>query len=96
MSDQPIIIEENTTTNPKQLHHENTDIFFYELLDQVEEYDSLASKIRKQHQEATLSLASVKFVDPFSLFPSAHRCLPAFWTIGEDGQLQHGYVPFTQ
>jgi hypothetical protein len=96
MSDQPIIIEDTPNTHPKPMHQSNNDIFFYELLDEVEEYDSLATKIRKLHQEATLNLASVKFVDPFSLFSSAHRCMPAFLTIGKDGQLQHGYVPFTQ
>lgn len=43
-----------------------------------------------------LQFARIKFNNSYALPTSSHRCVPAFLTLNENGELEEGYVPFTE
>ena len=43
-----------------------------------------------------LQFARIKFNNPYALPASSHRCIPAFLTLSQKGQLEEGYVSFTE
>jgi len=43
-----------------------------------------------------ISLASLKFSNANNITINAHKCLPAFLTVDQLGQLKEGYIPFTK
>lgn len=43
-----------------------------------------------------LQFARIKFSNPYALPASSHRCIPAFLTLSQKGDLEEGYVPFTE
>jgi hypothetical protein len=96
MNDQPIIIEEPCNGHPSERKKANQDqLRFFELLDEVENYDSIATCIRQKYREAMLGVAAVRFNSPHSINLSAQKCLPAFLKISPEGKLVYEYSSFS-
>lgn len=92
MNDQPIIIEEPCNGRPLEPKKDYQGQHrFFELLDEVEQYDSIATSIRQKYREAMLGVAAVRFNSPHSINLAAHRCLPAFLKISPEGKLVYEY-----
>ncbi len=87
MSDQPIIVEDSPMLKSQRAGEETQQDKFFELLDEVEEYDRISTYIRQKYQEAMIALASVKFNSPHALNVSSHKCAPAFLKVSPKGSL---------